>query len=62
MSCHECLAACWGPTVDGDLNQSFFDLIDRYATGNCGIRVNAYLQPPVVVERKLMRVTRPNSK
>ena len=43
MRCQECLPACGRPAVDGDLNQSFFDLVDRYAAPNRGIRVNAQL-------------------
>ena len=43
MRCQECLAARGGPAVDGNLNQRFFDLIDRYAAGDRGIRVNAQL-------------------
>jgi hypothetical protein len=43
MRCQECLAARGGPAVDSNLNQGFFDLIDRYTAGNRGIRVNAQL-------------------
>ena len=31
MRGQECLPARGRPAVDGDLNQSFFDLVDRYA-------------------------------
>src|SRR5437879_9372213 len=37
------ISACGRPAVDGNLNQGFFDLIDRYTAGNRGIRVNAQL-------------------
>ena len=43
MRCQECLAARGGPAVDSNLNQGFFDLIDRYTAGDRGIRVNAQL-------------------
>ena len=43
MRRQECLAARGDPAVDGNLNQGFFDLIDRYTAGNRGIRVNAQL-------------------
>jgi hypothetical protein len=43
MRCQECLPARGRPAVDGDLNQSFFDLVDRYAARNRSIRINAQL-------------------
>src|ERR1700722_2220134 len=43
MRCQECLATRGGPAVDSNLNQGFFDLIDRYAAGDRGIRVNTQL-------------------
>src|ERR1700692_2196116 len=43
MRRQECLAARGRPAVDGNLNQGFFDLIDRYTAGNRGIRVNDQL-------------------
>jgi hypothetical protein len=39
MRRQECLATRGRSAVDGDLNQRFFDLVDRYAAGDRGIRV-----------------------
>src|SRR5258708_24783825 len=41
MRGQECLAARGRPAVDGDLNQSFCDLVNRYTAGHRSIRVNA---------------------
>src|SRR3977135_3974383 len=43
MRCQECLAARGSPAVDSNLNQGFFDLINRYTAGKPVLCVNAQL-------------------
>src|SRR4051812_38392668 len=43
MGRQERLATCWSPAIHRDLKQCFLELIDSYAAGGGGVRVNAKL-------------------
>src|SRR4051794_30334756 len=43
MRRQERLATCWSPAIHRDLKQRFLELIDSYAAGEGGVRVNAKL-------------------